>query len=246
MQSATIRIHLVDGSTEGLWYVEKGNWSGLGLVVPRAAYRRLRGRLELAGPWVYVLVGPAEDDLYRERVYIGEAEEVRRRLDAHNAGIDFWNTAVVFTSKDAYLNKGHVRCLEAHLIARAREARRAEIANEKVQSIPVMLPPDESDLRVFLDNLLLIYPIVGVRAFESVRERPEVGDSEQLHLAGPDASGTGRELSDGFFVRAGAVARRVPVPSFSLGRRRRDSLLADGLLQEDGASLVLREDFVFS
>lgn len=246
MQSATIRIHLVDGSTEGLWYVEKGNWSGLGLVVPRAAYRRLRGRPELAGPGVYVLVGPAEDDLYQERVYIGEAEEVRRRLDAHNAAIDFWNRAVVFTSKDTNLNKAHVRYLEANLIARARGVRRAEVSNEKAQSIPAMSMADESDLRVFLDNMLLIYPIVGVRAFESAREQPETGESEELYLTGPDASGTGRELSDGFFVEAGAVARRDPTPSFSFGRRRRDSLLAEGLLQEDGASLVLKEDFVFS
>ena len=111
-----IRLFLAEGVSDGLWIVEKSNWTGVGLMCPRASYPRARSRDELTRPGVYVLVGPSETGGDRSRVYIGEADVLSKRLDQHFASKDFWTRAMVFTSKDQNLNKAHVRYLEARLV----------------------------------------------------------------------------------------------------------------------------------
>src|SRR4051812_9478188 len=94
----TIRIFLTDGAADGVWIVEKSNWTGKALMAPRTRYKDLRPRLD--GPGVYVLSGPTDSGVPPERLYIGETDDLRGRLDSHNANKDFWNRAIVFTSKD--------------------------------------------------------------------------------------------------------------------------------------------------
>src|SRR3990172_646598 len=55
-----IRLFLVEGVPDGLWVVEKSNWTGVGLMCPRSSYPQARSREELTRPGVYVLVGPSE------------------------------------------------------------------------------------------------------------------------------------------------------------------------------------------
>lgn len=94
---ASIRIFLADGGADGVWVVEKSNWTGMALMAPRTRYKDLRPRL--AGPGVYLLVGPTESGVPAQKVYIGETDDLPGRLDSHNAKKDFWNRAIVFTSK---------------------------------------------------------------------------------------------------------------------------------------------------
>ena len=110
----SIRIFLAAGEADGVWVVEKSNWTGKALMAPRTRYGDLRARPDLDGPGVYLLVGPTESGLLPSRVYIGETDDLPGRLDSHNKNKDFWNRAIVFTSKDANLNKAHIRFLEAH------------------------------------------------------------------------------------------------------------------------------------
>ena len=85
----SIKLFLVDGTPEGLRIVEKSNWTGLGLVCTRTQYSDVRTRPEFDGAAVYVLLGPGNSSL--PRVYIGEAEVLRKRLDQHHTAKEFWN-----------------------------------------------------------------------------------------------------------------------------------------------------------
>ena len=105
----------MDGSPSGLWLVEKSNWTGLALMWPRAIHATVRRRPELDRPGVYVLVGPSENSA-KQRVYLGEADVLRKRLDQHHAGKDFWTRAIAFTTKDGSLNKAHAKYLESRLV----------------------------------------------------------------------------------------------------------------------------------
>jgi hypothetical protein len=45
-RGASIRLFLADGVAEGLWVVEKSNWTGLALMWPRVSYTATRKREE--------------------------------------------------------------------------------------------------------------------------------------------------------------------------------------------------------
>jgi hypothetical protein len=207
---ASIRIFLANGVADGVWVVEKSNWTGKALMAPRTRYKELRARPDLDGPGVYLLVGPTESGVPAQRIYIGETDDLPGRLDSHNKKKDFWNRAIVFTSKDANLNKAHIRRLEARLIALATAANRAEIENGNVGSMPTLSEADTAEVEAFLAEMLLIYPVLGVTVFQRAAEQPS--STVMLHLSGKDTTATGFETADGFVVRAGSLARTDVVP----------------------------------
>ncbi len=69
----SIRIFLANGA-DGVWVVEKSNWTGKALMAPRTRYKELRARPDLDGPGVYLLIGPTESGVPSHRVYIGESD----------------------------------------------------------------------------------------------------------------------------------------------------------------------------
>ena len=53
-------VYMESGDPEGLKVVEKSNWTGSGLVIPRAIFGESKTRPELGRAGVYLLVGPSE------------------------------------------------------------------------------------------------------------------------------------------------------------------------------------------
>ena len=87
---------------------------------------------------VYLLVGPDPGDPSRRLVYVGESDNVLKRLLSHNRkdAKDFWERTVVIVSKDENLTKSHVRYLESRLIKMAQDARRANLTNNTAPGRP--------------------------------------------------------------------------------------------------------------
>lgn len=81
-RSFSVRIFLPGGEPEGLRIVEKSNWTGQGVVFPRALFAEVRQRQEVKRTGVYVLWGPSDTgDL--PRIYVGEGDPVLPRLEQH-------------------------------------------------------------------------------------------------------------------------------------------------------------------
>jgi hypothetical protein len=78
----TIRIFVPDGDPEGVRIIDRMNWTGLGIVVPREKWADTRRRDEFGRPGVYILVG-YEGDADRPTIYIGQADDLRERVDQH-------------------------------------------------------------------------------------------------------------------------------------------------------------------
>ena len=242
-RGTSIRIFLADGQADGVWVVEKSNWTGKALMAPRTRYGHLRARL--GGPGVYLLIGPTESGLPPNRVYIGETDDLLVRLDSHHNKKDFWNRAVVFTSKDENLNKAHIRYLEARLIELAKTAKRAELDNTNVGSPRLLSEPDTAEVEAFLDEMLLIYPVLGIQVFHTAETQPT--DSARLRFDGQDTRAKGNETADGFVVYEGSLARAAAVPSMPESAKQvRAALVARGLLVEAGKHLRLTQDYEFS
>jgi hypothetical protein len=89
----TLHIFVADGDPDGLRLVERSNWIGKAIMFPRALYHQVRSRCEFQQIGVYLLLGPRENG-DGDKVYIGEGDPVRPRLEDHYAKKDFWTRAV--------------------------------------------------------------------------------------------------------------------------------------------------------
>jgi hypothetical protein len=239
----SIRVFLPDGTPEGLRIIEKSNWTGLGLVIPRQLLPAVRNRPELDAPGIYVLVGPPEEgDL--PRISIGEGDPVRARLEQHYAKKEFWTWAMAFVAKDAGLNKAHIQHLEARLVELARRYRRAIIDNQTQPQHPALSEADSADAESFLEDMLSIFPLAGLSAFQ---RPPEHRKHTPLLLESKGIAATGYDSPQGFVVRAGAGVVRKEVPSI-IGHLKelRAELVKQGVIAEEGEDLVLAQDYVFS
>jgi len=124
----TIKIYLSDGTPSGIRHIEIINWSGQAVYCPRSRFAELAKWDEIKRPGVYFLFERQSNDS-DNRVYIGESENVIKRLNTHDREKDFWNELVIFTSKDENLTKSHIKYLEARLSALAVQAERYKIEN---------------------------------------------------------------------------------------------------------------------
>jgi hypothetical protein len=79
----SIRIFIPSGEPEGLRIVEKSNWTGQGLVLPRARFTDIRQRPELKRTGANVLWGPGESgqqNLVRHTVMTNQANSWLNRI----------------------------------------------------------------------------------------------------------------------------------------------------------------------
>ncbi len=160
----TMRIFLPDGDPEGVRLIDRMNWTGLGIVFPRHKWSDVRLRSEFIRAGVYILVGFQEEDL--PTIYIGQADGVGDRIDAHYQSKDFWDWAITFVSNSGGLNRAHVTWLEYALVNRASKANRCRLDNGNTPQEPRLTEAEKADTQAFLKEILQILPLVGLRAFE--------------------------------------------------------------------------------
>lgn len=74
---------MIDGTEYGPRFGEIGNWVGKAIYSPRATVNKIISRDEFDNPGIYCLKGDPTDEAFAEKIYIGEAENVRTRLKQH-------------------------------------------------------------------------------------------------------------------------------------------------------------------
>lgn len=247
----TIQLFLVDGNPTGLIIASIHGWTGSVLVASQSTFNRLRARPETDRTGIYILFGPDPEDGLSMRAYIGEADCVRDRINQSAESRAFWETAVVVTTSDEALTKGHVRYLEARLIEAAREAGRVLLDNGQTPSADKKRLPeaDRANMEAFLANLRVILPVVGV---DLLKPRPKATDPsagtssastatrfEIRHKSGVRA--TGVEEEGEFVVLAGSEALKDAgyVGSNSYGDLKKE-LIAKSVLTTTDSDDVYR------
>lgn len=167
----SIRLFMVDGTPQGILTLEVMNWTGHALVAPRSRIAEMIKRPEMTRTGVYFLTGPDPEGLDRLCVYVGETDNVGKRLVQHSKDEtkDFWEKACVITSKDMNLTKAHVRYLESRLISIAGQSGYAKIFNNTAPQYDYLPEADIADMEYFITQIRLIMPVLG---FEFLREKP--------------------------------------------------------------------------
>ena len=266
-QGRSIRLFLVDGTPNGLLTAEIMNWTGHVLTGPRSKLAELVQRPECGRTGVYFLVGPDPENNLRFKVYIGESDDVAKRLKQHNrpeasegttGGKDFWEKVCLVTSKDQNLTKTHVKYLESLLISIANQVGRCELLNGTAHDYGNLPESDRADMAFFLEQIRTVLPVLG---FDFLRElsKPsaavsaslvaQVSSSPRFNLEVPryGISALGQEIDGEFFVLKGSKARVEWVGTERGYQGLFKQLVAEGLLVAQGSdNLVFSDDYAFS
>lgn len=266
----SIRLFLVDGSPGGLLTAEIMNWTGHVIAAPRSDVAALVRRPESGRTGIYILLGDEPNSLGGTLAYIGEGDDVSKRLLEHartedRGGKDFWDRAIVLTSKDTNLTKAHARYLEARLIALAQQANRAVLVNGTAP-LPLPLPEaDISDMEYFIAQAKIVLPVLGVNLLRAAATpapaAPQYHDGPimpavlsqlspifELTLMKPGIAATAQEIDGEFTVFEGAVTRLRWQGADDGYKRLREKLEEDGTLAVtgDGSSRRFTRNQVFA
>lgn len=211
MQGKNIRIFLADGSINGVVHAEIINWTGQIVVFPRGKLAEIN-RQEYEKSGIYFLIN---EDL--RQVYIGETDNVSRRLLEHERSKDFWDKVCVVTSKDQNLTKSHIRYLENRLIALAKNNETYSLFNGNSGSSTIMqLPrPDMADMEYFLSQVEMVLPVLGLDFLKSgkiyyenlVRNTPnqeKIEDIPEFILSTKGITAYAQEIDGKFIVLEGS------------------------------------------
>ena len=242
MQPATIKLFLAHGNPRGLRTAELSNWSGKALAAPKTEIADLLRREELSKPGFYLLTGvdPKTGD---RALYIGEAENVAKRLRGHNNNKDDWNAVTAFVSKDDNLTKAHIRYLEGILIEKAKRNSSAIVTNA-VNSGAKLPESDAAEMDVFLAKCLQLLPVLGIADFNDKLD--ESSESEALlYCKIKGLTATGKRTANGFIVFEGSQAVLEHRPSARGMRDKREELITKGILIEQNGHLVFAKDVEF-
>ena len=161
MRAKTINLLLYDGSLQGVLSIEDSGWnSGEMYSAPREFVRDLLKTDACNKFGVYLLIS-------RTRVYVGQSSDLSRRLTQHLSGKDWWESAVILTTKDDSLDHSDIDYLESRLIGLAREAGTLQTDNKNAGS-PLKVDRFRSVyLDQYLEEALFLMEFVGIPVFSS-------------------------------------------------------------------------------
>lgn len=257
-QGRSLRLFLVDSTPHGLLTAEIMNWTGHVLTGPRSKLAELVQRPECARTGIYFLIGPDPEDSLRTRVYIGESDDVAKRLKQHNrpeeqGGKDFWERVCLVTSKDQNFTKAHVKYLESLLIGIAAGVGRCIVANGTAHDYVALPESDRADMAFFLEQIRTVMPVLG---FDFLRETAKpsapvsptapvpVFRSPRFHLEMPKygLKAQAQEVDGEFFVLKGSHARSQWIGVAGSYEGLFNRLKADGVLVPAGGDLLQFND----
>ena len=242
----SIRVFVPDGYPDGLRLVERSNWTGVGVVFKRTGYKQAASRPEFDRTGIYVLVGSSEDSTL-PTIYVGEGDPVKNRLNQHYSKKDFWDWAVFFVTKDSSLNKAHVKYLESRLLELAKAAKQSKRDNAGSSLQPTLSEVETADVESFLQDMLGIFPLLGLSVFEKTTASTKPRRSQMLHINAKGIKAAGYEDAKGFVVLSGSemVAEETNSIHGYLSSLRND-LKEQNVVEAQGKKYVFTENYTFS
>ncbi|MBI9056020.1 MAG: GIY-YIG nuclease family protein [Bacteroidales bacterium] len=251
-----LTVYMIDGTEYGPRLSEIGNWVGKAIYSPRSALNKILTRSEFDNPGIYCLKGDPTDEAFAEKIYIGEAENIKTRIKQHlsDPNKDF-KELIFFISKDELLTKTQIKYLESRLIQLAVEAKTAEIENGNSPNLPTLHEADISDMEYFLEQIKLMLPVMGFRFLISSTVKPKSIDSKETEQANVEffeiktKSFIAKmyESDQGYIVVKGSEAKKsLSKSTTETYRNLRRKLLETSILIDKGDKLEFAEDAIFS
>ena len=242
----TIQMIIFDNNPNGMIMSELSNWNGRVFKIARSELRSFYERNESGFTGIYFLVG--RDDYNNDTVYVGEAENMQRRLKQHLNDKDYWNDAIVVISKDNILNKAHVKYLENIFYSLAVASGRAVVVNSNIPTKSSVSEYDEAMLEEFISNSKLLVNTLGFKVFDSIEETTAKSKTQEdtrfFINAVRGAKGVGALVYDGFVVFKGSKMATSVTQSFPNNAKVLRQKLIDMAIVD--ADFVFTKDYIFS
>ena len=250
-----VTIYMIDGIAVGPRTVEIGNWTGKAIYSSRSSIKGILKRSEFDNPAVYILQSQSDTGDYQDKVYIGETENLRKRMEKHLSERDFTDF-VAFVSKDENLTKAHIKYLESRLIEFSEKAKSSQVENINSSNQARLPEADVSDMEYFLEQIRLVLPLMGFRCLV-----PSVVDSSVENISSQSGrvekvtyfierkgfSATMVESDQGYIVKKGSQCSKSTARSMAQGWLKiRENLINKEILETKGSYLEFKEDAIFN
>lgn len=258
----SIKLFLVEGSSNGILTAEIINWTGHVLSVPRTKLLDLIQREECAKTGIYFLVGQDPEDSLPS-VYIGESDDVANRLKQHNrseeaGGKDFWEKVCLVTGKDQNITKTHIKYLESRLIDIAKRSGQCLLKNGTAHFYNRLPESDTADMEYFLEQIQVVLPVLGYTFLKEMKYPSEIpintispkllqrSDIEaDFYLTVKDIDANAKVIDGEFYVLAGSQVRKeVSQPTHNYMKNLRPLLFENNVI--DPNTYTFNQDYLFS
>ena len=244
MRGKTIQVFLTDGSPRGIKLAEITSNIELAIFIPRTKINEANSRKEVSNAGIYFLFGEGEESA-KPIVYIGQSRNCIDRIKTHDQKKDFWNYAIIITSKTKSFTQTHIEYLEELAISKAYQANRYSLenaANPKKFEVPETL---EADLLDNFDTIKILLSTLGFPLFDIIG-KTNAKAKDTLVCKGKEANAEGEYVDDGFVVFKGSKANKDLAPaSNSTIRNLREKLISQNILLEKGSVYEFQEDYLF-
>ncbi len=158
-KAKTINLLLEDGTLNGVISIEDSSWnSGELYSAPRNSIDDLVSSEACKKFGVYLLISD-------EKVYIGQASDLAKRIKQHIVGKDWWERAIVLTTVGDTLNRSDIDYLESVLINLASLNNRLDCDNKNKGNKQKVSRFRKVELDQWLEEALLLMELIGVTVF---------------------------------------------------------------------------------
>lgn len=170
-KAKTIQLLLYDGTLSGVINIADSAWNpGEMYASPRASVNEL---VSLDKYGVYLLLSD-------ERVYVGQASDLERRIKQHLAGKDWWERVVLLTTQDDSFTRTDIDYLESVLISKAEKAQSLDSDNKNKGNDPKIDKFRKVNLDQYLDEALFLMELIGISVFTNTRKKPASRKKKQV------------------------------------------------------------------
>ena len=191
----SITVYLMDGDANQRYQVTLDNWNIVAFKIPYEMVSQSSNLndLSLHTAGIYFLFGYQGSKNF---VYVGEAEDVYRRLTQHTPEKDkfIWDTAVVFIATGyGVLDKAKIKYLENRLYSIIKSEDSYILWNKNKPIKSKISKPSEDSMESAIDKIKLVIPVLGYTPFNRRKYRsrklvektvpsPEVDDKKVFYI----------------------------------------------------------------
>ena len=254
----SVRIFLPDATVTGMRHAEILNRTGQATACPRNRLEELKNWPEASRPGVYFLFEARLGDS-KPSAYIGESENVAERLLQHDRKREFWNDAVIFSSKDDNLSKAHIKYLESRLESIATSADRYKIENGNSPTLSALPRAEREAMEELLEDIRLVLGTLGYPVLEPLIPKQVPSPPTPTPIPTPAATSGeliftvhklvahGVQTDEGFVLKKGSTASKPNSDSLNTRLAKfKEQLISDGRMLDEADHYRLAEDILMS